>query len=172
MTIAVDARINLPDFKRQLQAIDADLRLRAVRNATRAAGRAISKEAKAIVAQRRGTVGDHIRTGLLEKNVAVLTRRRQSAGSFRVIVGVRTNKRRNASVPFYWRFLEGGWIPRGRGNKLRGGARTRALVRNRESARKISFPFLKPAFDAKKVEAIAAFENSIGAAVKRWRTVR
>lgn len=51
--------------------------------------------------------------------------------------------------PFYWRFLEGGWIPRGPGNKFKGGERTRAILRARAlagGASRVNHPFLQPAF--------------------------
>lgn len=171
--MSIVVRTNLPDFKRQLDRIGQDFRRRAVRNALASMGRIFRDAAKAQAPVLRTPVERRV-IGALRNNIIVKRSKFQKAGAERYYVGVRSGKqatRRTGGDPFYWRFLEGGWIPRGPGQKLKGGTRSRALQRSslREGgANFVQYPFLKPAFDAQQQRALAAFEAAIDRAVKRY----
>jgi hypothetical protein len=90
----------------------------------------------------------------------------------RYVVGARSGRKAGAKGrdAFYWRFLEGGWIPRGQGQRLRGGTRRRALERERllkGGARRVAYPFLAPAFASGQGAAVAAFYAKIEQRIAR-----
>lgn len=82
-------------------------------------------------------------------------------------VGVRaTNVQTKSGIdPFYWRFLERGWVPRGPGQRFKGGPRRRKLERDRAiaaGAQEITkYRFLKPAFEAAGTRALDAFNKAV-----------
>jgi HK97 gp10 family phage protein len=149
----VSVKTNLADFRAQLKAVGLKMERKIVRAATRdalkiykaAATRLAPELSLSAVKERR-----RIR-GALKSSIYIGTSRRAPKGTVSMFVGVRA-KRRFATLAvdaFYWRFLEGGWMPRGPGRKLTGGVRRRALERERNRARGARFvqrPFLLPAF--------------------------
>jgi HK97 gp10 family phage protein len=117
-----------------MQRLGADF-IPVARAATLAGARVFQKEAKR---------GAPKRTGRLQQAIVVKRARSVPRGAVQYIVGVRSGRRgakreaqaqgRTVSVnldAFYWRFLEGGWVPRGPKNTLRGGRRTKALQARR-----------------------------------------
>jgi HK97 gp10 family phage protein len=172
----VVVRSNLPEFKRQLDTIKVDMQRRAVRRATAAVGRIFRNEAKRISPVLQ-TMRKHRVMGALRKNIIVKRSRYQRVGAERYFVGVRSGKvsQRASGDPFYWRFLEGGWMPRGAGRRLKGGNRSRALQRSRSRSAGgsfVQFPFLAPAFNSKRTEALQAFSDAIARAVAGYSKIK
>jgi hypothetical protein len=172
VTDAITVRTNLPDFKRQLNAIRFDLQKRGVANANRAAVKVVRGQAE---------TNAPIRTGRLKRAIwAGRNRRISKPGTEVATLAVyqkdktRNSKRKGRSVTqgaFYWYFLEGGWIPRGPGQKIRGGTRRRALERERlikAGAKRVQFPFLANALRTKQQGAIDAFNKSLQRSIDRY----
>jgi len=163
MPDGIIVKTNIPDFRKQL----AELGTRVER---RIATRAVGAAAKVF----RGVAQSFapVRTGLLQARIYVGRSRESRPGKVVYFVGVRSKGRLSAVQtldtkrsgrvidPFYWRFLEGGWVPRGRGRKFRGGTRRRTIERNRAiaaGARTVSHPFLAPAFKFAETAALDRF---------------
>ncbi|SNX59728.1 phage protein, HK97 gp10 family [Nitrosomonas ureae] len=138
-------------------------------------GGVLRKEAKAI-AQSHG----FNKSGALIRNIAIKRESRVPQGVEQYHLGVRHGKDltksamkksklvlRKGSIryvddPYYWSFLEFGWIPRGPGEALRGGTGKKQAIRNAQSARRIpGRSFIGQALVNKKQEAIAAMEDRL-----------
>lgn len=166
-------RDNLPDFKRQMEKAGKDF-VPIVGAASRAAAREFAKEVRKFAPRD---------TGKLSRAVVIKRARRVPRGTIQYIVGIRQGKsqqrlqrKRKGKMlsvdldAFYWRFLEGGWIPRGAKGALRGGRRTKALQARRgraSGARRVRYPFLQPAFTSASGRALSAFYSAMGEGVKR-----
>lgn len=165
---------NLPDFKRQMEQAGKDFIPIA-----RAANRAAAVEfAKAV--RRFAPKG----TGRLRRAVVIKRMRRIPAGMVGNIVGIRQGKSqqriqrkrkgKRTSVnldAFYWRFLEGGWVPRRPKDALRGGRRTKSLQARRALASgkgKVFHKFIQPAFQGAHGQALSAFYAALGRGVDKW----
>lgn len=154
--------VNIADFRRQLAEVEKRTRLRVTRNAVRAAASVFRRFArdKAPVLK---TVAKNRVPGALKRNIDIRRGRSRDSGVIGLNVGVRVGKStKGRGVPFYWRWLEGGWIPRGRGQALRGGNRSKALQRRRlltGGAKRRQYPFLAPAFTAGQGGAVQAFND-------------
>ncbi len=159
MTVTV--KTNLPDFKRQMEAAGREF-VKIARTATLAAARDIAKAVKAAAPKHSGTLKAAVKVVRARQNVP--------RGSVQYIVGIRqgrgaqnvTRKRKGQKVAvnldaFYWRFLEQGWIPRGRAGALKGGKRSKALQRKRSATRRVQHPFIGPAFQSVQSRALGAF---------------
>lgn len=159
-------RTNIEDFRRELVLVGQKMERRIVSDGVRAAGRVFRDAARtsAPVLRQR----DPRRApGTLRRNV-VLARSKivKKRGVIAYYVGVRASRkaqRGTARDPFYWRFLEGGWIPRGPGNRARGGQRSRNQIRNANASRRVQLPFLEPAFRRSQSAAVAAFNARVRA---------
>lgn len=164
----VSVRINLPEFRRQLQALGPRIERRIVTRGVRAAGKAFQVAARRL-APKLQEPDRRRRPGLLVSKIVVARSRFGRRGEVRYFVGVRAAKRAQrgtARDPFYWRFLEGGWIPRGRGQKFTGGERSRALQRRRAlgaGGRRVAYPFLRPAFEQVGTRAVTEFNRVVEA---------
>lgn len=163
----VIVRTNLPQVQRQLREFGLDFERRVVRSATNAAAQVIKKLAKqnapVLKTPKRGRI-----PGALRAAIYIGRDRRVPRGVERQYVSVKGKG--DKSKPFYWRFLEAGWIPRGPGQKFRGGERSRALQRSRalaSGARKVQYPFIAPAFSAGQGGAISAFYDRIAKRIAR-----
>lgn len=157
---AIKVKSNLPDFKRQLDAFKLDIQKNIVRNATRAAAkvfqRAVIAAAPVLRKARKGRVA-----GALRNSIYVKEDRRSKAGTLHFIVSFKKSK---GSDPFYGRFLEGGWLPRGPGKKLRGGTRFREVQRLRNEARgarRVRYQFIEPAAKQGAGAALQAFSEKM-----------
>lgn len=131
-------RTNLPDFRRQLREVGERTEKKYVRRSANAAGavlRALAREKAPVLRPSKDRRPRRDRTaGVLKRAIRVTRNRRESKKGIEVYtVGVRGRvKSRGAAFdPFYWRWQEAGWIPRGPGKKIRGGERTRRLARER-----------------------------------------
>ena len=164
MADGITVKVNIPDFKRQLLALGQRMEKNIVRRGTRAAAAVFVAEARrrapVLRQPRKGRVA-----GALQRAIRS-TPRRSPRGIVKQSVGVRATRAQTKSGvdPFYWRFLEGGWIPRGPGHRFKGGARRRRLERERAvagGARRVAYQFLKPAFDAAGSRALNAFNPAV-----------
>lgn len=166
----IEFRTNLPDFRAQLRAIGNDFQRRAVRSATGAAATVF----KQIVIARAPVLKPENRrvgriTGTLKRNVIVTRSRRLSGNGVEVYtVTVREGKKSKFVDAFYWRFLEGGWIPRGPGKRIFGGKRRRAIERKRLGSGRVEYPFIAPAFAAGHDAALAAFNARIAKKIHEY----
>jgi len=162
-------RDNLPDFKRQLDRVSNELQTKSVRSSNSKAAQIIARSARAVAGGRRSPKADpQTRTGNLVAAIYTFRNGRTSTrGAERWLVGVRTGKRfvinrktkQKRALPdaYYAKFLEFGWIPRGPGNRIQGGRRSKALERARSKDQRISYPFMQKAFNASSNSAISAF---------------
>jgi HK97 gp10 family phage protein len=166
-------RDNLPDFKKQLQRVSNEMQSVAVRASNRKAAQVIARSLRAVAGGRLSPKANpESRTGNLVRAIYVFRNGRASTrGAERFLVGVRTGRRsitnkktgKKVALPdaFYARFLERGWIPRGPGQKITGGNRTRAVKREQlvasGKALRISYPFMQTSFRASQNGAINAF---------------
>lgn len=166
---------NLPDFKRQMAGLRIDLQAKAVRRATAAAAGVLRAAAARAAALPMSPTSTRRRTGTLARAIYMARNRRTSTrGAERYIVGVRSGRRAAKSNrdAFYARFLEGGWIPRGPGNRIKGGRRRKALERSRLAGRKVQYPFMAPAFAANTGRAVTAFVQRMEREIKRLGVAR
>ncbi len=155
---------NLPDFRRQLAEVGAKVERRVVTNAVRAAARIFRDRARSFAPVLRDPDPRRV-PGALQRAIVVARSREGQRGTVAYFVGVRASKaqRGRGIDPFYWRFLEAGWAPRGPGQRLKGGKRRKALERTRNAGARIERPFLAPAFQAAQGAALAAFESRVDA---------
>lgn len=171
--MSVEFRTNLPDFKQQLNTLRFDFQEKAVKAAARAAGAEFRKSAKGFAPVLKSPVKGR-NTGELQKRIYSGIVRNKTAGTVTAIVSVRSGRKsqKGANDPFYWRFLEGGWIPRGPGKRLRGGTRTKRVARARSAHQMIKLPFLAPAFNTVRGAALDAFYRRLGEAIAKYRQIR
>lgn len=167
----IEVRNNLPEFKRALETIKYDFQEKSVKAASRAAAGVIRDSARGIApmlqSARKGRTA-----GVLKANIYSGVRRSQTPGMVRAVVSVKSGRKAKGDA-FYWRFLEGGWIPRGPGNRLKGGRRTKALMRLRGAAQKITkYKFLQPAFNATQSAALAAFYERLRTAIAKYQAIK
>lgn len=161
----VNARINLPDFKAQLANFSADFQTKTIKSALSAAATVYKKLAIA-----RAPILNSLQysrkknpriAGLLRKAIYATRSRSQSGpGVETYVVSFRKGFKaaKKGQDAFYGRFLELGWIPRGPGQRLKGGSRSKALQRSRSVGGKITrYKFLEPAFQQGGAAAIQAF---------------
>lgn len=165
MSDGIRVTMDLPDFRRQLRELSAKVEKRAVRNATRAAARVFRDAARAAAPVLREPDGRRVAGALKAGIIAAPSKVRRGRGVVAFYVGVKAAKksRKTARDPFYWRFLEAGWIPRGPGNRIKGGTNRKALERRRTAGRRVAVPFLAPAFRQVQGAAVAAFNARLDA---------
>lgn len=176
--MSIVIRDNLPDFKRQLDRVSVELQQRSVRRSASAMARLVRDAVKRAAGLPKSPKATKPRTGTLEAAVYALRNRRTSTrGAERWLVGIRqgrkevTNRRTGAKrrLPdaFYARFLEFGWIPRGRGKAIRGGNRRKRLERERLNDRKVSYPFFANAYQGVQSRALDTFVRAMTKEVAR-----
>lgn len=181
MTNSITVRTNLPEFKRELQALGQRIERQIVRRSIRAAGTVFAKEAKriapvldrAILTPKKTRIPGALRAAI---RVASSRKSRKLTPVASVFVKATAKQVKRGADPFYWRFLEAGWIPRGPGQRFKGGPRRRALERERalaSGATKITkYRFLQPAFQAKKNEALDAFIKAMNEGIAKENAKR
>lgn len=169
-----DQILGIGDMRAKFAKLTAGMETRASRVMVVAGGQILKTEAKSI-ASKYGFK----KTGALLKNIVIKRQGGTPAGRTEYHLGVRhgrklTKKQKTApgkrlavssgrivtrykDDPFYWRFLEDGWIPRAPGKALRGGKRKKEQARSRDRAKKIpARPFIAQALVNKKDQAIDA----------------
>lgn len=156
----ISVRINLPDFRRQLQEIGDRMEKRVVRGALRDASRVFQRAAKQKAPVLRKPDPRRIPGRLREAIVVASVRAPRGLIRFRVVPRARkaTRRRGKADLPFYWVWLEGGWIPRGPGRRVRGSVARKREIRA-SSGRTYRYPFLAPAFQSAQGAALAAYNS-------------
>jgi hypothetical protein len=178
----ITVKTNLPDFKRQMEAAGKAF-IPIAFAATRAAA---SEIAKAVRGAARTLKKSGRSTGRLARSVVIKRARRNvPRGTAHYIVGIRQGKaaqrvqrrRKGQTVAvnldaFYWRWLEGGWVPRGPGSALAGGRRTKALQARRAraaGARRFTYPFISPAFRTAQGGALSKFYSALETGVAKLK---
>ncbi len=172
----IEVKSNLPEFSAALKTIREDMQQKAVATATRAAATVFLKTARQnaprLQEPRKGRVA-----GMLARALYVSKSKRvRGQGAVRYFIAVRGGSsrrvnRKSGTVTdaFYWRWQEAGWIPRGPGQKIRGGRRTQALTRSRLQGKKIPGRwFIRDAFKSQQQAAIDAFYARLDAAIRRY----
>lgn len=143
----------------------------------------VKKEAKALA------LGHGFKkSGALVRNIAIKREREAAQGVAQYHLGVRhganltkkamqksnlvlrNGRVRYADDPYYWSFLEFGWIPRGPGQALRGGTRKKKAIRSAEKAKRIpGRSFIKQALQNKTQQAIAAMETRLDKDLAKYK---
>lgn len=162
MPEGVSVRVDLRDFRRQLREVGDRVERRAVSQGLRDASRVFRDQARAGAPRLKSRDARRI-PGTLARAIAIVRQRRVPRGvvGYRVTVRSASKARLGtARDPFYWRWLEGGWIPRGPGRRLRGGADSKRSQRQGAGGR-VAYPFLAPAFRSGGGAALAAFERGV-----------
>jgi hypothetical protein len=162
--VEVDVRTNLPDFKKQLDLLAKGFEKQVVGPALSAAGKVFKAAVVANAEARRETKyhKDHV-PGTLARAIYSYRLRNPKTGTVEMKVSFRKGKAQQkfGRDAYFGKFLEEGWIPRGPGQKIRGGRRSKALQRQRLAHLKISRPFIRPAFDASAPAALSAFNSAM-----------
>ena len=165
-------RTNLPDFKRQMRRFSHDLQHDIVRSAGNAAAQAFKEAVIANVDKLNKTqtrAAGRPPPGTLRRAIYVYRRRNSPHGLVQFRVGFRKGKARRGAQggsqdAFYGRFLEAGWMPRGRGRAIVGSraARARQRAQNRAAGAKfVQYPFIAPGFRAAQSAALQAFKRQM-----------
>jgi len=169
--------LGIGELSAKFKKLAAGMQTRGARVMVAAGGAVLKAEAKQL-AQSYGFK----KTGALIKNIAIkretkgvppgttqynlgvrhgrnLTKKQRQAPGKKLAVSRGRVVTRYADDPFYWSFLEFGWIPRGKGQALRGGERKKKAARQRDSGRKIpGRSFIGQALVNKQQDAITAME--------------
>lgn len=168
MTDGIEVKADIPDFKRQLDAFGRDFELKTIRAATAAAGQVYKKAVIALVpvlVPRAGNDGPSNRqgkriAGQLKRSIYLVRAKDSTTGRIHYVVSFRKGKAGQDSDTFYGRFLERGWIPRGK--RAVGGRRARALRQRNEAHNKITkYAFIVPAFKNVGNAALDVFNRII-----------
>lgn len=183
MADSVEVRTNLPDFLKQMEAFGADMERKVFRNGVAAAARVFRNSVQRVLQRPRiSPVRKGERPGTLQRAIYVKrsTKNRQK-GQEAYFVGVRQGKaarsRKGGSADaYYWRWVELGHRIRPKGQAIRGGRNTKALMRARHDAAKGGrvppYPFLKPGFEAGKTEALQKFNENVQARIDKENAKR
>lgn len=169
MADGVEVKFNIPDFRRQLKQLNLKLARQVVGNAVRAGAREVVKAAKPKAPVLRKTDSRRVR-GALKKSIGVFRSRLFSRkGVVAYFVGVRASRKSKGQGidPFYWRFLESGWVPKA----ARSGRRKKS---ERTTTGQITtYRFLDPAFRGVQSRVLKVFvdkmEEGIAKAEKEIR---
>lgn len=175
--------IGIEGLQAKFLELRQDMTIKTARRMVASAGTVLKKEAKAI-AQSNGFK----RSGALIRNIAIKRESAAPAGTEQYNLGVRhgvnlTKKAREKSPlelrkgrvryaddPYYWGFLEFGWIPRGPGKALRGGTRMKMAMRNVQSGKRIpGKPFIGQALVNKQQEAVAAMQDRLDKDLAKYK---
>jgi HK97 gp10 family phage protein len=173
MADGVEIRTNLPDFKRQVDAMGVDFERRAFRSGVAAAAQVFRKQAEKNAPVYQGPRRKRRIAGTLRRNI-LIKRLRAPKGTEKYYVGVRAGRQRPKKgapmatffLPFYWAWVEAGHRIVPRGGKLNvGGRRTRALNRERfdrsGGGRTQPVWYLRNAFQQQKTAALVAFSARV-----------
>ena len=167
--------LGLGDLTKQFSKLSDEMKLRTSRRMVASAGSVLKREAKA-VAESHGLR----KSGSLIRNIAIKRERNAPDGTEQYHLGVRhgvnlTKKARErsklelrggkiryADEPYYWRFLEFGWVPRAPGMALTGSYHRKRAARMKDNANRVpERPFIQTALKNKSQEAIAAMEDRL-----------
>lgn len=167
----VTVRTNIPDFKAQMTAFGYDMERKIFRSGVAAASTVFRRHVLRILQRpRRSPVRKGETPGTLRRAIYMRRARDSRNGLEHYFVGVRQgkaarNRKGGSADAFYWRFVELGHLIRARGQKIGGGRRYQRLQRERLNAagsrRVPAYPFLKPAFESGKTEALSKFNERV-----------
>lgn len=171
MPDGIVVRTSIPDFRRQLRELSQDMERKVIRSGVAAAATVFRRQVvKVLQRPRRSAPIKGTPPGTLRRAIYIKRARDSVRGKEHYFVGVRQGKKArrrkggNADA-FYWGFVELGHLVRPRGQKIRGGRRSAALQRSRLNAagaqRVPAYPFLKPAFEQARTEALAKFSERV-----------
>lgn len=164
--------VGLPEFKVKLRELSANMERKVVRAGAMAAANVFKKAAVAnapvLKVPRKHRVAGTLRRSIF----AGRSKSRSKPGTELIVVGVRQGRKaaKSGRDAYYWRWVEDDHIPRGPGQKIKGGDRRRALERSRLLSRGKVVPgtfFMKKAFEANQDRAIAAFNQRIAARIEK-----
>jgi HK97 gp10 family phage protein len=173
----IDVRINVRDFNADLRDLGGRITKRVARNAVAAGARVIVPIAKKLAPVLRNTkerrrIPGTLRAGIYQKKAVPIPGGVSSTISVRSPRTRSFTKRAGIQTPFYWRFLEGGWIPRGPGKRIKGGERRRRETRAATAGGKRQFPFLAPALKQGGPAAVRKFEEIMDKGIAREQAKR
>jgi hypothetical protein len=165
-------RTNIRDFTVDLRALGDRITKRVARNAVAAAARVILPIARRRAPSLKNPKEKRRVPGTLKAGIYVQRVKRIDGGlsagiSVRSPRSARFTKRFGLQFPFYWRFLEGGWIPRGPGRRLKGGDRRKREQRSASTGGRRQFPFLAPALQEGGPAALRKFEEIMAKGIAR-----
>lgn len=166
----LDASIDIKDFTRELKQLGKEMEQKVIASAVSAAGEVFKKAIVRIApAAERSRGGKHPRVaGLLKRAIYKYRVRDPKTGTVAMVVSFRkgrnARKRKGGSLDaWYARFLEFGWIPRGPGQKFKGGKRR--VSRQRQAFLGLGgqaiykYKFIGPGYAKAKGAALTAFTN-------------
>lgn len=173
---------NIPDFKKQLAAFGFDMEKKIFRAGVNAAGQIFKKRAIELAPVSNLRRKRHI-AGTLKRNIILFRPKKQTPGTERQSVGVRSGikPKKGAAqahyfLPFYWRWVEEGHRIVKRGSRITGGRRTKALKRARFDAsgggRTKAVWYLKRAFQSVGGAALDAFNKRVQARIDKENAKR
>lgn len=173
----ITVRVNLEDFRQQLGELYRKAERTVANRAALAAARVLRDAARGLAPVLR-KLDRRRQLGALRRSIVAATAKKSGrfgtgAGVVRAYVAVKGKRavRGRTVDPFYWRFLESGWVPRGPGRRLRGGARARAAAREAARGRKITgYAFFDPAFRRAGPAALRAFEAEFARGFARLKS--
>lgn len=176
MTDGVTIKTNLPQLKAHLARIGKEFEAKAVRQATYAAAAIFRREVQARAPVLKQATKQRV-PGTLRRAIYIKRSRDRTSGREHYFVGVRQGAKaaKKGRDAFYWRFLETGWTPRGPGQRLKGGVRSRALQLSRSRAaggKVVRYPFIAPAYNSSKEQALQAFYTRADKAVAKFSSER
>lgn len=181
MNDGVFAKIEgLPDLREALSGLVPKLRVRALRNALTAGARIVQRAARAAtpvlkLSTRSGQAAyrkGYRRPGTVKKAISVrLSKQARREGNVGVFVNVRPAKggsrgAKNYRDPFYWRWINFGWNPRGPGGGASAARAHRKLAQRGGPTAKPGAEFLQAG--ARMLgAAMAEFVKRIGPAIAK-----
>jgi HK97 gp10 family phage protein len=166
----------LPEFKSRLKALGADMEKKIIRSANAAAATVFKKAAiaNAPVLKKPDTRKKKPRiAGVLKKSIyAVRSKGKSQPGKEVYVIAAKGGKEAKAGRDaFYWRWVEGGHLARGPGQKIKGGKKRATLERARLTAGGAkSVPgvfFLRRAFNDNQDRAVKAFNSRIETRIQK-----
>jgi hypothetical protein len=162
--------VGIPAFSTELRKLSMDMQQKVVRSASLAAAAVFRKGAVALAPELKKPDARRKRGALKKGIYAGRSRSRSKPGAEVIVVGVRSGKPGKNGDPFYWRWVEDGYIARGPGQRIKGGFRRRALERSRlKSAGKLvpGVKMFARSFSSNQDKALSAFNSRLAARIDK-----
>lgn len=174
----ITVKTNLPEFKSRLAELSRQMQNRIVRAATRASANVIRAEAKNTAPKREDRIKKKrvpgtkqiVAPGVLKASIGVVRKRSQRGTATYMVIPLSGERTRKGKSPkyqrdaYYWAWVEQGHVIATRRTRLPGGARRRALERERlRAAGRTTRPswYLRRALQASNGRAVQAFYDSM-----------
>jgi len=181
----IDVRINVRDFNADLRDLGNRITKRVARNAVAAGARVIVPIARKLAPSLKSTkekrrVAGTLKAGIYQKKAVPIPGGVSSTISVRSPRVKSFTKRAGIQTPFYWRFIEGGWVQRGAfkhksggAGRLKGGERRRNATRTALGGRQIpGRGFLSGALKEGGPAALRKFEEIMAKGIAREQAKR